>query len=810
MTTEVVETSVQDSTNCQPRSNSTSTTNNNHNHNDHDNNDNVVTDDEAKTMEKVLQQVDRCRTNEIAEAQATQPVRRGQSVVTTHNNDNPKHSKQGKEESINNNKNDIIICGDDVSTPQRPTSRQSSFDSRKWELRVSKQEALAMKNNNNNNKSLDAHSHSQQQQQLGVANSTTNPVTTTTTTTSSSISSSAASVNTNTTGTETSLIGAFRMRPSSMATSAREYDPSDDYTTDLNAASSHHQRQQQQHHGQRQSNNNNNNNNNERGLMVDISEKEASRQRNGIGDDILIEATLVAGDEATPATAMKPPTIVPEEPELVTAEPMTAKQLLDPYEDEHVFSLQKKESEIQQKHKYRMIIAGLLCLSVTFLLVAGIALGVSLNKNNDDDDNSNNKETTPVVSVPLTRKTLPAFSRAALDDPNSPQSKAFAWYEKDIPSSSNTDLISYFPLQRFALATMYYALAGSDWTEQELWLEENTDPCDWYTTYHAQICTRGDRRRNLRILQGGNSDGTSRRYYQQLSLFENNLVGTLPPELSLLSKLDVVNLHGNSISGAIPSELGLWQDATLVQLTNNSLTSTLPTELGQLSQIKTLTFAYNQITGVLPTELAHLTTMEVFSMSNNRLQGTIPTEFGLLSNLEGLFLYENPELGGTLPSQLGELRKLNYLHLDNVPRLEGKLPTELGLLPDVQDIQLHHTNITGSIPSQLGQLSQLTSLALHDTRLTGAVPTEVCALKEIGVLQEISIDCEMVKCTCECDCTRSSSGTKSSITNVPVVGEDSTTTGLEFITDAPITVSDQIESSITQTTSLQVGPADDP
>ena len=69
MTTEVVETSVQDSTNCQPRSNSTSTTNNNHNHNDHDNNDNVVTDDEAKTMEKVLQQVDRCRTNEIAEAQ---------------------------------------------------------------------------------------------------------------------------------------------------------------------------------------------------------------------------------------------------------------------------------------------------------------------------------------------------------------------------------------------------------------------------------------------------------------------------------------------------------------------------------------------------------------------------------------------------------------------------------------------------------------------------------------------------------------------------------------------------------------------
>ena len=100
---------------------------------------------------------------------------------------------------------------------------------------------------------------------------------------------------------------------------------------------------------------------------------------------------------------------------------------------------------------------------------------------------------------------------AALSNPSSPQYNAAKWLSEE-PS-----FVSYSEgktLQRYALATLYFATNGGQWTNSDGWLTERNE-CNWYTTTSDEICING----NLRILD----------------LQSNNLQGRLPLELALLS-----------------------------------------------------------------------------------------------------------------------------------------------------------------------------------------------------------------------------------------------------------------------------------
>jgi hypothetical protein len=68
-----------------------------------------------------------------------------------------------------------------------------------------------------------------------------------------------------------------------------------------------------------------------------------------------------------------------------------------------------------------------------------------------------------------------------------------------------------------------------------------------------------------------------------IQLWANNLVGTLPTELGLLTELVGINFVSNRLSGTIPTELSQVTRLEWLMLNNNYLSGTLPTELGQLS-----------------------------------------------------------------------------------------------------------------------------------------------------------------------------------------------------------------------------------
>ena len=98
-------------------------------------------------------------------------------------------------------------------------------------------------------------------------------------------------------------------------------------------------------------------------------------------------------------------------------------------------------------------------------------------------------------------------------DSSSPQYAAFEWL---ISPVNNEVLSNRRLLQRYALATLYYSTRGDDWTSSSQWLSD-VHECSWYTSAaEFDLCdTLGN--------------------YVVLGLYNNNLRGTVPMEISTLA-----------------------------------------------------------------------------------------------------------------------------------------------------------------------------------------------------------------------------------------------------------------------------------
>ena len=144
-----------------------------------------------------------------------------------------------------------------------------------------------------------------------------------------------------------------------------------------------------------------------------------------------------------------------------------------------------------------------------------------------------------------------------------------------------------------------------------------------------------------------------------LDLGQDNLQGTIPPELGDLSSLRVLELAFNYLTGTIPPELRHLSDLDRLSLLGNDLTGIIPPELGDLSNLHFLRLHLNHLTGTIPPELGHLSNLEELNLGNNELEGSIPPELGDLSGLRQLSLFRN-RLTGSIPSELGDFPVFGY------------------------------------------------------------------------------------------------------------------------------------------------------
>ena len=267
-----------------------------------------------------------------------------------------------------------------------------------------------------------------------------------------------------------------------------------------------------------------------------------------------------------------------------------------------------------------------------------------------------------------------------------------------------------------ALVALYNSTDGSNWKDSpdNNWNVTNT-PCSWT----GVTCVDG--------------------HVTGISLYKNQLNGSLPSELGNLSQLTYLNLGGdywhatNQLSGSIPSELGNLSQLKFLSLDWNQLSGSIPNELGNLSQLTVLKLDNNQLSGSIPSELGNLSQLTVLDLYDNQLSGSIPSQLGNLSQLTVLEL-DNNQLSGSIPRQLGNLSQLTELDLyDN--QLSGSIPSQLGNLSQLTSLELYGNQLSGSIPSQLGNLSQLTYLDLWDNQLSGSIPSELGNLIQLTYLR---------------------------------------------------------------------------
>ncbi|OEK09134.1 hypothetical protein A8C32_10390 [Flavivirga aquatica] len=165
--------------------------------------------------------------------------------------------------------------------------------------------------------------------------------------------------------------------------------------------------------------------------------------------------------------------------------------------------------------------------------------------------------------------------------------------------------------EKQALIDLYIATGGPEWTNNTNWLTDKP-VCEWFGV-HVE---------NNQI--------------KELSLVNNNLVGSIPKQIENLKYVTILSLVFNKdLIGPIPPELEKLQFLNELNLSNNALTGSIPSFTS--SSISTLFFHNNKLSGTIP-DLTGLENLEELEIQENAFIFK-DLENKLSGYPDGVFLY---------------------------------------------------------------------------------------------------------------------------------------------------------------------------
>ncbi|TYI03504.1 hypothetical protein ES332_A11G343800v1 [Gossypium tomentosum] len=224
---------------------------------------------------------------------------------------------------------------------------------------------------------------------------------------------------------------------------------------------------------------------------------------------------------------------------------------------------------------------------------------------------------------------------------------------------------------------------------------------------------------------------TSLPFLQKIDLTRNYLSGPIPPEWGSM-RLVSISLLGNRLTGSISGELANLRNLTSLILENNDLFGTLPAALGNLSKLERLHLSSNKFTGEIPEVFARLTSLKEFRISNNNFTGQIlDFIFQNWTNLEHTYM-EGSGLSGPIPSINATLENLEYIIISDLNGAETSFPQLFinARLPKLDRLMLRNCNLIGEIPASLGTFTTIKILFLNRSNFTGSVPQWILNTKE--------------------------------------------------------------------------------
>lgn len=251
--------------------------------------------------------------------------------------------------------------------------------------------------------------------------------------------------------------------------------------------------------------------------------------------------------------------------------------------------------------------------------------------------------------------------------------------------------------EREILVKFYNECGGSRWKNNEGWLEDSIDICNW----HGVSCSNG-----------GSVD--------TIDLGSNNVVGTPPKELFELENLTYLWLYSNPLKFSFE---GIGQAKQLESLLLDSTGLDSLKGIGRAYNLVDLDIRFNNMKGKVPDEFSNMVNLESLSMSDNSFTGELPS-FSRMHRLKSLRAASN-HFVGELPSFEDNYRLKTIDLSDN--KLSGSIsPTFLESVDTSETlyVDLSRNRIGGKVPGELARFEKMTFF-LKDNYIYG-IDRDVC------------------------------------------------------------------------------------
>ncbi|MGK3751646.1 MAG: Leucine-rich repeat (LRR) protein [Bacillariaceae sp.] len=264
------------------------------------------------------------------------------------------------------------------------------------------------------------------------------------------------------------------------------------------------------------------------------------------------------------------------------------------------------------------------------------------------------------------------------------------------------------------LLDIFSETGGNGWKNNDGW-DTSTDYCD---RFYGVECDGAGR---VTVLDLSNNDLKGAvpasvfklKFLRELTLSGNPVELTFEGigEADKLINLILDNTNVNSVDG-----IGDSKNIQILNLAGNDLKGSIPLDLYLMTSIKKLDLGYNLFSGRLNNVIGAMTSLESLHLYHNQFTGRIPAAIGDLVNLQELNLAEN-NFDGTIPAQLNDLTNLKFLSIQREGGISGT--TDVGINQGKSSLQ--GIGLTGPLPA-FEKLKYITELYLGVNGLTGDVP----------------------------------------------------------------------------------------
>jgi len=301
-----------------------------------------------------------------------------------------------------------------------------------------------------------------------------------------------------------------------------------------------------------------------------------------------------------------------------------------------------------------------------------------------------------------------------LGDDSSIQHRALLWIADTDPAQLATSHAAF--AERYIMAVFYYATHGKDWYTQDGWMT-GTGHCAWYG---IECVPRDDNTQESGITRTYDDNDA----ITGMAIRDNNLRGSVPPELGKLSNTINLDFGDNSLTGEFPE---LNPSLKYLLFSNNQMNGTFPSHFKKLENLHALDISQNDMHGFVTEEIHALTNLRTLDMSNNQLSGSFPAIHASTS-MTNIFL-QNNQFKGTIPSgKLRDFGRLEILRLDN-NTFTGIFPKQsIERLGRIEYIDFSHNDLTGSIPNIFQTVRRLTHFHLNNNRFRAEIPDSLMHL----------------------------------------------------------------------------------